>query len=244
MTLSIRASVGRRGVNQFADTVEIQNAMNLVPLDDGGSPVPLKTDGICGRKTVDAIERFQIHHFGWHAADGLVEPGKWTFKRLVLYSFPNLELPPQPTRRAEPRSTKFIIMRENSRESFGASNHDYYFEIRSVPHNFASVYYLERRPIAKPRPIPTKFNGHFSIFHTKKPVTTKEFQCQAVFFSREQVDRQVDSHLSLFLDSGVVQVPMQSHLIGPNGMVRFSQGGASTFQSGTFAFVSLADQVF
>ncbi|MCC9600408.1 peptidoglycan-binding protein [Stieleria sp. JC731] len=244
MTLFINASVGRRGVNKHDDTTGVQKAINQVPLDDGGSPVPLKPDGICGRKTIDAIERFQIHHFGWPGADGLIEPGRQTYNRLVLYTFPDLELPPIPKRRAEPRSTKFIIMRENARDSFGASNHDYYFEVRSVPHNFASVYYLERRPMPKPRPIPTKFNGHFSIFHTKKPITTKEFQCQAVYFSREQVAQKVESHLTLVLDSGSIEIPMDSHLIGPHGIVRHSQGGASTFQSGLFDFVSLADQVF
>lgn len=235
MTLFLDASVGYRGVNKHADVVGVQNAINKVPTDEGGSPLPLKVDGKCGPKTIKAIQRFQLHHFGWGGADGLIEPGKQTYLKLVLYTLPELKLPPP---RKEPRSLKFIIMRENARDSFGANNRDYYFEIRSVPHNFSSVYYLARRPGIHPRPIPSKFNGHFTIFRTKRAITTKEFESQAVYFTREQSDNRCESHLTLILDSGAIEIPMDSHLIGPHGIIAAGHPGTSTFQSGIFDFVA------
>ncbi|QDV46262.1 hypothetical protein Enr13x_61710 [Stieleria neptunia] len=237
MTLFLSASVGHRGANQHKDVLGVQDAINKVPLDEGGSPVPLKLDGKCGPKTIKAIQRFQLHHFGWGGCDGLIEVGKQTYLKLVLYTLPELKLPPPPARRIEPKSLKFIIMRENANDSFGAKNRDHYFEIRSVPHNFASVYFLGRQQGMHPRPIPNRFDGHFSIFKTKRAITTKEFECQAVYFTREKAGNTSDSHLTLILESGTIQIPMDAHLIGPHGIISGGHPGTSTFRSGIFDFV-------
>ena len=43
---------------------------------------PLVPDGICGSKTIKAIQMFQLKHFGWSGADGLVEPDKITIAQI------------------------------------------------------------------------------------------------------------------------------------------------------------------
>jgi hypothetical protein len=80
--IEISAPVGINGRNLPADTVTIQDALNRVPLDQGGAKPPLDVDGKCGPKTKGAIQAFQIKHFGWKGADGLVEPNRQTIAKL------------------------------------------------------------------------------------------------------------------------------------------------------------------
>lgn len=89
MAKSISASVGRQaGKNRADDVITIQQLLDQVPLDSGG-PVPaLKVDGICGPKTGDAIQKFQLKHFGWKLADGRVDPGGPTLEKLNEFDTP------------------------------------------------------------------------------------------------------------------------------------------------------------
>jgi hypothetical protein len=36
----------------------------------------------CGPKTIDAIQKFQLFHFGWNGADGRVDPDGQTLRKL------------------------------------------------------------------------------------------------------------------------------------------------------------------
>lgn len=80
--ITITAPVGIRGTNRPNDTVTIQDALNRVPAIQGGASPPLGVDGLCGPKTQRAIQVFQLKHFGWSGADGLVEPGRQTIGKL------------------------------------------------------------------------------------------------------------------------------------------------------------------
>lgn len=81
-SIVIGASVGIKGVNQTEDVRTIQQALNDVP-ESEGRPLPLLvTDGICGNKTKDAIQKFQLKHFGWKLADGRVDPYRQTIAKL------------------------------------------------------------------------------------------------------------------------------------------------------------------
>jgi hypothetical protein len=92
--VTLSASVGNRGANRPDDTRKIQRALNRVPPDQGGAVPPLVEDGKCGSKTIKAIHGYQLHHFGWSGADGLVEPGKRTIAKLNedtgAISFPDM----------------------------------------------------------------------------------------------------------------------------------------------------------
>ena len=75
MSISIVESVGRRGKNREADTLQIQLAFNVI------FPTrPLVVDGDCGRKTIAAIERFQRRFMG--QPDGRIDPGGRSLRRL------------------------------------------------------------------------------------------------------------------------------------------------------------------
>lgn len=78
----ISAPVGLHGANFSSDVVKIQDALNQVPTEKGGASPKLDLDGKCGPKTRNAIQTFQLKHFGWKGADELIEPGKQTLAKL------------------------------------------------------------------------------------------------------------------------------------------------------------------
>lgn len=83
MAKTISASVGRMGgVNRPDDVTTVQELLNQVPTNSGGAAPPLRPDGLCGNKTIRAIQEFQLHHFGWSGADGKVNPDGETLRKL------------------------------------------------------------------------------------------------------------------------------------------------------------------
>src|SRR6266850_3460843 len=83
MVKSIFKSVGRMGgKNGPDDVITVQQLLNKPPAAKGGSIPPLDFDGLCGPKTIDAIQKFQLHHFGWSGADGRVDPAGPTLQKL------------------------------------------------------------------------------------------------------------------------------------------------------------------
>lgn len=80
--ISITKSVGINGTNLPPDVKTIQQALNDVPAGHGRPNVPLKVDGICGPRTKDSIQGFQVKHFGWKLADGRVDPYYKTIAKL------------------------------------------------------------------------------------------------------------------------------------------------------------------
>ena len=66
-------SVGLGGANRPADALEIQTALNRIPVSLGGPWPLLKPDSIVGPKTIGAITDFQTFHFGEKKADGRVD---------------------------------------------------------------------------------------------------------------------------------------------------------------------------
>ena len=78
---TIKASVGRDGVNRYDDVVLIQHLLNQYDIPD--ELVPLKVDGQSGRKTEQRIEAFQRHLIGMSNPDGRVDVDGRTFRRLI-----------------------------------------------------------------------------------------------------------------------------------------------------------------
>lgn len=75
LELDLTASVGVKGKNRPADVLHVQDALNAIPASQGTPSTLLHPDGIAGRKTCDAIQMFQLKHFGWKLADGRIDPG-------------------------------------------------------------------------------------------------------------------------------------------------------------------------
>jgi hypothetical protein len=78
--VSIKSSVGRRGMNIRGDVILIQELLNrrlMVPMR------PLRVDGTCGPITISTIEEFQRRVVGMPSPDGLVNPGGPTMRALL-----------------------------------------------------------------------------------------------------------------------------------------------------------------
>src|SRR4029450_213066 len=83
MSSTLAPSAGRLGgVNRPGDVKNVQELLNQVPLASGGPPTFLDPDARCGPKTIDAIQKFQLVHFGWNGADGRVDPDGQTLRKL------------------------------------------------------------------------------------------------------------------------------------------------------------------
>jgi hypothetical protein len=90
MALTITAPVGMtaKARNLPGDTRVVQQLLNGVTTTNGGPAVKLVVDGICGPKTQNAIQQFQLKHFGLKLADGRVDPGGQTLAKLNALSGP------------------------------------------------------------------------------------------------------------------------------------------------------------
>src|SRR5687768_4602782 len=80
--VTITASVGIGGVNRDPDVRKIQQALNDIPASEGRATPILVVDGACGPLTKDAIQQFQLKHFGWKGADGRVDTDGQTIAKL------------------------------------------------------------------------------------------------------------------------------------------------------------------
>ncbi len=80
--IAVSAPVGINGTNLANDVKTIQDTLNRVSPAEGGASPLLVVDGICGQKTKDAIQKFQLQQFGWSGADGKINPGGQTITRL------------------------------------------------------------------------------------------------------------------------------------------------------------------
>jgi hypothetical protein len=95
--ITITAPVGNASPNRQEDVRTIQAALNRIPPEQGGPRVPLKVDSLCGPRTKDVIQVFQVKQFGWKYADMKVEPGKQTIARLNELTGGSVSGPPLPT---------------------------------------------------------------------------------------------------------------------------------------------------
>jgi len=83
MTQNIAASVGRLGgLNRPPDVKVVQELLNRVPSAAGGPYPLLAVDSVCGPRTVEAIQKFQVQQLGWGKADGRVDPNGPTLQKL------------------------------------------------------------------------------------------------------------------------------------------------------------------
>jgi hypothetical protein len=201
----INNSVGNLGRNLHDDVVAVQEMLNDVPMAEGGSYTKLKVDGACRDRTIGAIQKFQLHHFGWSGADGLVEPQKQTHRKLNEYYGANL------------KSTQFTITRSVV-DRIGAewewevvqSEQEWYYKVEDNSGSRAAIYWHGIRPLAtlvKPRP--AMFRGRPIHFNIKTPggARVTDLSCNAIYATREE-GWLVTSHLILSYLTGAVALQM------------------------------------
>lgn len=83
MNMGITKSVGRYGINLHSDVVFIQTALNAYAKKHAKNTFPLKVDGLCGDKTIQAIFNFQRNHLGISTPDARIDPNSRSFRQLT-----------------------------------------------------------------------------------------------------------------------------------------------------------------
>jgi hypothetical protein len=90
MAIKITNLVGPKpqGVNFPEDVLKVKNSLNQISAVNGGLLEALpnlkldETSGIFDQKLFEAIQRFQIRHFGWAGADGKIYPNGTTIGKI------------------------------------------------------------------------------------------------------------------------------------------------------------------
>jgi putative chitinase len=80
--MGIKQSVGAGGVNNKLDVKIIQAALNLSRSQLVEPPSVMVIDGIMGKKTISAIELYQVAVVGMSKPDGRIDPNGTTIKNL------------------------------------------------------------------------------------------------------------------------------------------------------------------
>lgn len=230
---TILGSVGINGNNYANDVKTVQELLNQVPYISGGPTPPLKVDSICGPKTKDAIQKFQLRHFGWGGADGRVDPNGPTLAKLNEYD--KSATPPPPPLPPEPESSKWIIQRLGDKTIFLAEKQELFFRVLDMTNARAAIYWFGQ-PGQNP---PTAFISLSRLappqsFFSKGPHALSKLAAPCGYISTETMNGQRYSNLLLGLSSGAIQIPMPQHLIGPGGMMK---GPGTVSIGGTFQFV-------
>ncbi len=83
MNTGISKSVGRYGINSRSDVLFIQSALNAYAKKHANNSLPLKVDGLCGNKTIQAIFNFQKNHVGIITPDARIDPNGRSFRHLT-----------------------------------------------------------------------------------------------------------------------------------------------------------------
>lgn len=243
MPRTILASVGLHGKNLDPDVRTIQELLNKVPQDQGGPKVPLEVDGKCGPLTRGAIQRFQLHHFGWSGADARVDPGQQTLAKLNEFDPAPLPPPPPLPPKPEPLSSDFVIIPAHTGDLFpdSYSSSDFTYLIIDLTNHRERIYQLQFGAGGPPKKGP--FQGYFQRFVPRKPTTVSGFVGIGSYMTAETINpglhtgTSIRSALMLFPPEGGsgISIPMRTHLFKKS--TKPDSGGMTAAHTGTFALV-------
>ena len=250
MARKLVASVGRMGgVNFRDDVITVQQLLNQVPVNEGGPKPLLVVDGVCGSKTVKAIQLFQVKQIGWSGAYGRVDPNGPTHNRLNKYDKSGGGKPHIPSM----HHIQFYIRRIGVNTSFKPVSRELIFQVSNMPGGPNSAYYWLQLPgqiMTNWRSVGTPI---YTQFFTNVPRTIYELNCKATYYSR-RVSGKVSSKMELYL-RGLVEIgsienepednrlpyymkkKLPHHLIGPNGMIGPGSNDVSTSITGLFQLI-------
>lgn len=85
MKTGVTKSVGKAGANEKSDVLFVQSSLNAYTKFHKASITQLKEDGLCGLKTINAINVFQRDYVGMHKPDGRIDPNGRTLRYLTMY---------------------------------------------------------------------------------------------------------------------------------------------------------------
>lgn len=218
MARTISASVGRTvSANRHDDVVTVQELLNQVPPSEGGPQPTLVVDGLCGEKTRGAIQKFQLHHFGWSGADGRVQPGRQTLAKLNQYDQP---APPKPVL-PKVTSTQFMLTQiRDAPEMIANDNRDWFFKVIDLSNppseRHEIIYYFGGGGHVGLR-TPAYFWGKARRFSTIGPHAASGLTCSGVYMTRYHSvmygqSKNFTSYLELRLSSGTIRIPFEAEL--------------------------------
>jgi hypothetical protein len=238
MAKNISASVGRNGVNRELDVFNIQLLLNDVPIPSGGPNPKLEYDGICGPKTIKAIQTFQIKHFGWSGADGRVDPNGRTHNLLNTFDKQGGVQPATPSPKPLPKSSRFLIRRMDFKTSFAGYPRELYFEITDMVSGLVGIYWIKTGSQGPTQQPPPTIDRSYRQFNTKRAYAIDDLNGLAEYHSSQDHGRR-KSRMTLILSSGYVVIDnMPHHLIGLHGRQRpLPNASGITSLSGKFIFV-------
>jgi hypothetical protein len=171
MAIILMASVGRMGgINHTEDVRKVQHALNKVPKSEGGPPKPLDPDGKCGSKTIEAIQLFQIKHFGWKGADGRVDVNGPTHLKLNEY---DTGITP-PTVETIPTSQSFSVRIDST---IKPTNEEWRLLITDEANQISRVYRLEPSKAYAPlKEFKVKWTMPYALVPPpSKPISVNDF---------------------------------------------------------------------
>lgn len=105
MNTGISKAVGRNAVNAKNDVMFVQTALNTYAKKHASNTFPLKVDGLCGNKTIQAIYNFQKNHVGIAIPDARVDPNGRTLRHLTSSSPLSIAAP----QRLNPTPISFML---------------------------------------------------------------------------------------------------------------------------------------
>jgi hypothetical protein len=188
MSKSISASVGIHGKNLSPDTETVQTLLNNVPLNLVGPNPRLDPDGKCGQKTCNAIQMFQLKHFGWSGADGRVDPDGVTLVMLNAYSPDPIPTPkpqpqPQPQPNPEPLSDSFQLWLRHKTKFFSHpyNQNEFVFTVIDLTNHRGASYGLKFNNKVGAAPPSSGSGGHVAKIKLKQPTTISGLAGQAVY---------------------------------------------------------------
>jgi putative peptidoglycan binding protein len=162
---------GSKAKNLSDDVVTIQQLLNDITPQNGGSNPPLKVDGLCGHKTKTAIQGFQLKHFGWKLADARVDPDGATLKKMNEMAAVE-----------EYRSLGFRMRRLQADSEDVPSLQPQIFLVQYLEGASRNAIYtfsagqVSANPGAYP---PAWFKGEWNAFMTRSPASIRELGCKA-----------------------------------------------------------------
>lgn len=144
MAITISNLVGPKpqGVNLPEDVLKIKKSLNQISIANGGLLEALpnlkldETNGIFDQKLLEAIQRFQIRHFGWNGADGKIFPNSITIGKIN-------ELSPQEEKPAETEAKTNIFFLMISPATFLTSGDQIYLKFDDIQNRQSAKYKVD-----------------------------------------------------------------------------------------------------
>ncbi len=130
-----------------------------------GGPAPkLDVDGLVGPKTIGAIQKFQLHHFGFKGADGRVDPDGATLAKLNELASPVGPVEPVVT-------GSFTLRQATAAARVTDPRHDFFFQIQDFEGGQKVRYFFKPIGPTLPGAIPVAFPGLPKFFGVSPPVS-------------------------------------------------------------------------